>query len=206
MTATSTRIIFGVRKPLANWNPFWANLQVYDYLLFDARRTRRWRDKLGIWFRRTGWRPADVDARFPKRRVNLAAFEKFDPGVPQPVQRYVLAQFGVAVAATLALGALYAAAGAKAVLVPCILLWAQLYTLGLLNEGRPYAMRFEGARLLVIVPAGVLVIAATGLLPVAPSWLWGGTAIYLAGSLTGLHRTLREGNKIALKQSLVTNR
>jgi sterol desaturase/sphingolipid hydroxylase (fatty acid hydroxylase superfamily) len=199
-------VIFGVRKPLANWNPFWANLQVYDYLLFDARRTRRWRDKLGIWFRRTGWRPADVDARFPKRRVNLAAFEKFDPGVPQPVQRYVLAQFGVAVAATLALGALYAAAGAKAVLVPCILLWAQLYTLGLLNEGRPYAMRFEGARLLVIVPAGVLVIAATGLLPVAPSWLWGGTAIYLAGSLTGLHRTLREGNKIALKQSLVTNR
>jgi sterol desaturase/sphingolipid hydroxylase (fatty acid hydroxylase superfamily) len=199
-------VIFGVRKPLANWNPFWANLQVYDYLLFDARRTRRWRDKLGIWFRRTGWRPADVDARFPKRRVNLAAFEKFDPGVPQPVQRYVLAQFGVAVAATLALGALYAAAGAKAVLVPCILLWAQLYTLGLLNEGRPYAMRFEGARLLVIVPAGVLVIAATGLLPVAPSWLWGGTAIYLAGSLAGLHRTLREGNKIALKQSLVTNR
>jgi sterol desaturase/sphingolipid hydroxylase (fatty acid hydroxylase superfamily) len=199
-------VIFGVRKPLANWNPFWANLQVYDYLLFDARRTRRWRDKLGIWFRRTGWRPADVDARFPKRRVNLAAFEKFDPGVPQPVQRYVLAQFGVAVAATLALGALYAVAGAKAVLVPCILLWAQLYTLGLLNEGRPYAMRFEGARLLVIVPAGVLVIAATGLLPVAPSWLWGGTAIYLAGSLTGLHRTLREGNKIALKQSLVTNR
>ena len=25
-------VVFGVRKPLANWNPFWANLQVYDYL------------------------------------------------------------------------------------------------------------------------------------------------------------------------------
>ena len=25
-------MVFGVRKPLANWNPFWANLQVYDYL------------------------------------------------------------------------------------------------------------------------------------------------------------------------------
>ena len=61
-------VVFGVRKPLANWNPFWANLHVYDYLLFDAVRTRRWRDKIGIWFRRTGWRPADVDARFPKRR------------------------------------------------------------------------------------------------------------------------------------------
>ncbi len=40
-------VIFGVRKPLANWNPFWANLQVYDYLLFDALRTARWKDKLG---------------------------------------------------------------------------------------------------------------------------------------------------------------
>jgi hypothetical protein len=146
-----------------------------------------------------------VDARFPKRRVDLAAFEKFDPGVPQPMRRYVLAQFGAAVVATLAIGALYAVAGAKAVLVPCILLWAQLYTLGVLNEGRPYAMRLERARLLVIVPAGVLVIAATGLVPVAPSWLWAGTAIYLAGSLAGLRRILREGKKIQLKHNVVTN-
>ena len=56
-------VIFGVRKPLASWNPFWANFQVYDYLLFDARHTKRWRDKIGVWFRRTGWRPADVEAR-----------------------------------------------------------------------------------------------------------------------------------------------
>jgi hypothetical protein len=34
-------VVFGVRKPLANWNPFWADLQVYDYLLFDAVRTKR---------------------------------------------------------------------------------------------------------------------------------------------------------------------
>jgi sterol desaturase/sphingolipid hydroxylase (fatty acid hydroxylase superfamily) len=29
-------VVFGVRKPLASWNPFWANIQVYDYLWFDA--------------------------------------------------------------------------------------------------------------------------------------------------------------------------
>jgi alkylglycerol monooxygenase len=199
-------VIFGVRKPLASWNPFWANLQVYDYLLFDARHTRRWRDKLGIWFRRTGWRPADVEARFPRRRGDLAAFEKFDPRVPQPLQRYVLAQFGVAIAATLAIGAWYAAAGATAVLLPCILLWAQLYTLGLLNEGRRYALRFERARLLLIVPAGMLGIAATGFAGVAPSWLWAGTAMYLAGSLAGLYRACRSDNKIDLKQSVVANK
>jgi hypothetical protein len=147
-----------------------------------------------------------VEARFPRRRGDLAAFEKFDPRVPQPLQRYVLAQFGVAIAATLAIGALYAAAGAMAVLLPCILLWAQLYTLGLLNEGRRYALRFERARLLLIVPAGMLGIAATGFAGVAPSWLWAGTAMYLAGSLAGLYRASRVDNEIDLKQSVVTNK
>jgi sterol desaturase/sphingolipid hydroxylase (fatty acid hydroxylase superfamily) len=67
-------VIFGVRKPLANWNPFWANFQVYDYLLADARKARRWRDKIGIWFRRTGWRPADVAAAFREHRSILMSF------------------------------------------------------------------------------------------------------------------------------------
>jgi sterol desaturase/sphingolipid hydroxylase (fatty acid hydroxylase superfamily) len=105
-------VIFGVRKPLANLNPFWANLQVYNY------------------------------------------FEKFDPVVPRSVSRYVLAQFTVVIAAILGIGVLFAVLGAGAVLIPCLMLWATLYTLGLLNEGRDYASRFELLRLFVVVPAG----------------------------------------------------
>jgi sterol desaturase/sphingolipid hydroxylase (fatty acid hydroxylase superfamily) len=154
-------VIFGVRKPLASWNPFWANLQVYDYLLFDARHTRRWRDKIGVWFRRTGWRPADVAERYPKKREDLSAFEKFDPVIAAPLQRYVLAQFGVAILATLGIGVLYADSGAAGIVVPCAMLWVLLYTLGIINEGRPYAVRAELLRLLVVLPAGTLVMAAT---------------------------------------------
>jgi sterol desaturase/sphingolipid hydroxylase (fatty acid hydroxylase superfamily) len=198
-------VIFGVRKPLANWNPFWANLQVYDYLLFDARHARRWRDKLGIWFRRTGWRPPDVEERFPKRPVEFDAFEKFDPPVPRPMQRYVLAQFGVAIVATLGIAALFATAGAMAVLLPCVLLWALLYTLGLINEGRPYAVRFELGRVLIIVPAGMLGIVLTGQPPVPSAWLWAGLAAYLVASLAGLYRATKN-KKQYIKQSLITNK
>ncbi len=148
-------VIFGVRKPLANWNPFWANFQVYSYLLFDARRTRRWQDKIGIWFRRTGWRPADVAAEYPKRPVNLAQFRKFDPKIPVRRRRYVLAQFFVVVVVVLFITEAFAAHGAGVVLVPCLLLWTQLYTLGLLNEGRPHAARFELVRLVVVLPIGI---------------------------------------------------
>jgi sterol desaturase/sphingolipid hydroxylase (fatty acid hydroxylase superfamily) len=199
-------VIFGVRKPLASWNPFWANLQVYDYLLFDARHTRRWRDKLGVWFRRTGWRPADVERRFPKHRTDLAAFRKFDPPVPGAVRRYVLAQFGVAVAATLGIAVLFATSGAMAVLLPCVLLWVLLYTLGLLNEGRPYAVRYERARLLVVVPAGILgiVLAGPGAMPAA--WLWAGAGVYVAVSLAALQQADRDREKNILNQELIADK
>ncbi len=198
-------VVFGVRKPLANWNPFWANLQVYDYLLFDARHARRWRDKLGVWFRRTGWRPPDVEARYPKQRADLSVFEKFDPAVPGAMKRYVLAQFGVAIVATLGIGVLYAADGAMAVLLPCLLLWAMLYTLGILNEGRPYAVRFERLRLLLIVPAGALGVMLAGQPPTAPIWLWAGTVLYVAASLVGLGRAERVSDINNLKQTVTIN-
>lgn len=149
-------VIFGVRKPLANWNPFWANFQVYNYLLFDARKARRWRDKIGVWFRRTGWRPADVEAAFPRSPVDLDKFQKYDPQLSNVRRRYVIAQFVVVVAMSLSIAEVFAFQRAQIVLlVPCLLLWANLYTLGLLNEGRPYAARFELVRLLLIVPIGV---------------------------------------------------
>ncbi len=154
-------VIFGVRKPLANWNPFWANFQVYNNLLFDAREARRWRDKIGVWFRRTGWRPADVEAAFPKDVVDLDKFQKYDPQLTATRRRYVMVQFFIVVATSLFIAEAFATRGTQFILVPCLLLWANLYTLGLLNEGRAYASRFELIRLLFIVPVGVYGLDAT---------------------------------------------
>ena len=147
-------VVFGVRKPLQSWNPFWANVQVYDYLLFDARHTRSWKDKLGVWFRRTGWRPADVEAEYPKSRANISEFRKYDPQSSVLARRYVIGQFVIAAFAVLWIGQTYATDGVGAVVVPCLLLWAALYSFGVINEGRAGAVRFELARLLLLMPAG----------------------------------------------------
>ena len=179
-------VVFGVRKALANWNPFWANLQVYDYLLFDALRTRRLRDKLGIWFRRTGWRPDDVAARYPKQNSDLERFEKYDPPMQNRVKNYLLAQFLVALLATLGIGQLYASFGAPAVVTPCVLLWVQLYTLGLISEGRRNALQTELLRLLVVVPLGVLFMQTTGEFSAVAEAIWVAVATYLTGSLVWL--------------------
>jgi sterol desaturase/sphingolipid hydroxylase (fatty acid hydroxylase superfamily) len=179
-------VIFGVRKALANWNPFWANLQVYDYLLFDAIRTRRWRDKIGIWFRRTGWRPNDVAARYPKMNSDLKSFEKYNPPMKRPVRNYLLAQFLVALLAVLGIGQLYVNFGATGVLMPCLLLWAQLYALGLISEGRNTALQIELLRLLVVVPLGLWFVINKDEFAVFGDVIWVTTAVYLAGSATWL--------------------
>ncbi|MBT8099847.1 MAG: sterol desaturase family protein [Gammaproteobacteria bacterium] len=177
-------VIFGVRKPLANWNPFWANLQVYDYLLFDARHTRRWRDKIGVWFRRTGWRPADVAATHPKGTTDLTSFEKYNPPLQPAVRRYVLAQFGVAIVGSFLIAALFARDGANAVMLPCLMLWAQLLGIGYLNNGRATGIRIEAMRVTVLNPILVLMITETGV--ASASGMWAATAAYTVASLLGL--------------------
>ncbi len=184
--ADEVPVVFGVRKPLGSWNPFWANLQVYDYLLFDARRTKRWRDRLGIWFRHTGWRPADVDTRFPKRHRDLAAFRKYDPAISLAAGRYVIGQFAVAIVLALAIARTFALKGAGAVLLPCVELWAMLLTLGFLNEARPGAPRLELFRLLVVVPAGAALMPSFGPASLAPPWLWQGIVGYSLVSVAAL--------------------
>ena len=178
-------VVYGVRKPLANWNPFWANLQVYDYLLFDARRTRRWRDKIGVWFRRTGWRPADVAEQYPKQTSDIQAFEKYDPAISSTRRTYVKAQFIVVLGLVLFIADVFASGGP--VLLPCLALWAQLYTLGILNDGRPYAARFELLRLLVVVPLAVIAYqgGTTGLSLAA----WGIITTYIIGSVLWLRKS-----------------
>jgi sterol desaturase/sphingolipid hydroxylase (fatty acid hydroxylase superfamily) len=184
-------VVFGVRKPLASWNPFWANLQVYAYLWFDAMRTRRWRDKIGIWFRRTGWRPQDVEMRFPKARSDLRTFRKYEPPLPPAMRYYLIGQFVLAVGGILWIGQLYATQGLVVVMIPCLLLWIQLYTLGMISDRRDYAIRFELARLNVVMPVGALAIAMTLRVPVDNAILWLAVAGYAICSSGLLFRAAR---------------
>lgn len=158
-------VVFGVRKPLRSWNPFWANFQVYDYLRFDAVHARRWQDKIGVWFRRTGWRPEDVEERYPKQKADLSSFRKFDPAMHSWVRLYVVVHLVLAALSVLGIGVLFARYGAAAVVAPCIALWATLLSLGFLSEMKPYAFPFELARLLIVMPLCVFAVGNRGYLP-----------------------------------------
>jgi alkylglycerol monooxygenase len=65
------KCVYGTRSPLNSWDPLWANAEVYSSLFKDAWHTRSWADKLRVFIKPPGWRPADVAERFPKPAFDI---------------------------------------------------------------------------------------------------------------------------------------
>ena len=73
--------VYGTRGALNSWDPLWANAEVYWAVAQDAWHTRRWADKLRVWFKPPGWRPADVAARFPKPAFDITRVRTYQPAI-----------------------------------------------------------------------------------------------------------------------------
>ena len=179
--------IYGIRGPIHSWNPLRALTHIYADMAQDFWRTRRWRDRWAVLWARTGWQPEDVRARWPRAKVNLDNFVRFDPAVSGARRWYGSVQL----------------AGATA-----WLLWGQanpLSSLGygvwwglLLMTGVVTAWWLQGAsvqKLLALDGARLTLLIALGsqvaLTPLwqAGLWLWVGVSAVL------LIRFVREGDQ-----------
>ena len=87
------KCVYGTRKPLNSWDPLWANGEVYWGLLRDTWHTKSWADKLRLWFKPPGWRPADVAARFPATAFDIAQVQRYAPPMGRTVQWFAGLQF-----------------------------------------------------------------------------------------------------------------
>ena len=84
--------IYGIRGPLHSFNPFKAITHIYVDRARESWHAASWRDKLRVWVARTGWRPADVEARYPRSKPDLADFQKYDPPISHQVAWYAFFQ------------------------------------------------------------------------------------------------------------------
>lgn len=89
---TEQPVIYGVSRASNTFDPLKANVQFYYWLMQDALSTANWWDKVRIWFMPTGWRPPDMESRYPTPKHNLAKFTSYDPPVPRAIKAYALLQ------------------------------------------------------------------------------------------------------------------
>ncbi|HEV2622468.1 MAG TPA: sterol desaturase family protein [Frateuria sp.] len=139
--------VYGTRAPLRSWNPLWANVEVYWAAARDMWHARRWRDKVAVWLKPPGWRPADVAARYPRAAFDIRR-ERFDPPMPRALTLYCLLQFALLLGMATQFLDLSARASLPTLLAYAVYLTGSLTVLGALMEGRAGARWIEAARVL----------------------------------------------------------
>ena len=82
--------IYGTVVPLQSWNPFWANIEVFVSMIKDSYHTKKWKNKIKIWFANTNWRPEDVEEKFPHEKSNQN--NKFNPVFSQALLKFLWPQ------------------------------------------------------------------------------------------------------------------
>jgi sterol desaturase/sphingolipid hydroxylase (fatty acid hydroxylase superfamily) len=71
--------VYGITRPARTWNPIKINFQHLWLMIKDAWRTKSWKEKFTLWFKPTGYRPADVAAQYPVYKIeDVYHFEKYD--------------------------------------------------------------------------------------------------------------------------------
>lgn len=86
--------VYGITRPVSTWNPIKINFQHLWLLVQDAYRANNWKDKFTIWFKPTGWRPADVEAKYPIHKIeNPYSFEKYNSFTTMPFVAWIWVQF-----------------------------------------------------------------------------------------------------------------
>jgi len=177
--------IYGTRSPLRSWNPLWANAEVYWATAKDAWHARRWRDKLLVWLKPPGWRPADVAERFPKPAFDIQR-ERFLPPLSRGLTIYGVVQFALLLGMAVQFLDLAKQVPATTLVGYAVFLVLSLSVLGALTEGRRIGVALEFMRLLVTAAVPLLtggwfgapllnahLIAALVAIPVASAFVLG---------------------------------
>jgi sterol desaturase/sphingolipid hydroxylase (fatty acid hydroxylase superfamily) len=178
--------VYGITKPLASFNPVWANLHYWAEMWAVARRARRPLHALRVLWQRPGWRPAELGGPLVPTEVARASYVKFDVPLPRALKLYVLGQFvAVLLVTTPYLLASEALAPPARLLGAAVIAWG-LASLGGLLDRRPWAVPLEAARLLGLGTAAALA-------PLAALPARAGVATLAAASLLWLAWAARKG-------------
>tara|TARA_Y100001970_G_C14190321_1_gene834969 strand:- start:623 stop:1924 length:1302 start_codon:yes stop_codon:yes gene_type:complete len=87
--------VYGTVKPLKTFNPLWANIEVFYQMFLDSYHTKKWKDKIRVWFSPPAWRPDDVKDKYPVEKNDLDNFEKYDPEITTTEKIFAFFQFTI---------------------------------------------------------------------------------------------------------------
>jgi hypothetical protein len=170
--------VYGITRPLASWNPVWANLHYWIELLQTAGRTRRWSDRVRLFLKPPGWRPPELGGFVAAATVDRTTYRKWDVERSPALAAYALAQFVPVLGGASVLLFQQQRLDRLSLVIGSGLIAASLVALGGLLERKPWAPWLEALRLLLVTgwaaagSAPPLVAFAFALSAGSVAWLW----------------------------------
>jgi sterol desaturase/sphingolipid hydroxylase (fatty acid hydroxylase superfamily) len=177
-------VVYGVTKPLASYNPLWANLAPFAEILSLARHATGWGEKLRTLVAHPAYRPGGSVAPSgdPPSRTTLM---KYDPKTTRSVERYVTAHFLVLLAASGAFMFFADRSPPGPLVLPGLLLLTTAGVLGGWYERRAWAPALDLVRQLAVPP-----LAFYWALPHVGPRVAGAAAVGTLLVLTGIYLAL----------------
>jgi sterol desaturase/sphingolipid hydroxylase (fatty acid hydroxylase superfamily) len=86
-------VYYGITKPLASWNPVWANLHYWKELLETAKKSERFSDKINVFIKPPGWFPAHLGGFQAAPEIDADTYKKFHTEVNVPAIVYATLLF-----------------------------------------------------------------------------------------------------------------
>ncbi len=143
---------YGVLKPARTYNPLWINFQHFYNLLVDAWHAERFADKLRIWFMPTGWRPAEVAARFERPIIeDVYTYERYDPKSGLIRKAIVFIEFLLAHSLLFYFLAIFSELSNAHRLMIGGLIFLMVMGYTSLMDGSKWALAFEGVKLVFLI-------------------------------------------------------
>lgn len=86
-------VVYGITKPLASWNPIWANLHYWNELLASAKKASSFKDRVKIFIMPPGWQPAELGGRQYAPEISIDSYVKYNPDYSNKTAIYIIVQF-----------------------------------------------------------------------------------------------------------------
>jgi alkylglycerol monooxygenase len=139
--------VYGITRPASTWNPIKINFQHFWLMLRDAFYTRDWKDKFRIWWKPTGWRPADVAERFPVKKIeDVYHFTKYNPTSSPALRTWAVIHLAILMIISAHFFGHIAEIGSPGIFLYGLFLFVSVYSMAELADRNPRALIYDLGR------------------------------------------------------------
>ena len=136
--------VYGITRPVRTWNPIKINFMHMGLLIKDAWHAKSWKDKARIWFMPTGWRPADLEEKYPVFKVDDPYnIEKYDTPAHKLLSAWVWSQLLILLLFISYLFGNISHIGSPGIFIYGGFAFIYVYAFTELMDGNPYSLVWE---------------------------------------------------------------